>query len=144
VLYVATKRNNFDNGLYLIRIGKVEQLRGDSSGKRHDELVILQPGINLTAVRSKYEDLMALYPSNDNDLAQRMINTQKDSENAILKERHLRELLEKDALMKDERHMRELLEKDVLIIEHQHDNELIQKDVEILTLRLRMAQLESN
>jgi hypothetical protein len=87
---------------------------------------------------------MALYPSNDNDLAQRMINTQKDYENAILQERHLRELLEKDALMKDERHSRELLEKDVLIIGHRHDKELIQKDVEILTLRLRMAQLESH
>ena len=107
----------------------------DTTGKCHDELVILKPIHDRNTTRVKYEELMALYPSNDNALAQRMINMQKDYELQIVKLSNENRLLKKDMENK-------LLEKDLNIKDERHAKELLQKDVELLSLKLKLREMQ--
>jgi len=100
----------------------------DKSGKRHDELVILQAGHDRNVTRDKYQELIAMYPSSDNDLAQRMISAQKDCELQIAK-LHL-VISEKDRSIDAERHAKQLLEKDLALVTSE------------FTLKLRISELE--
>jgi len=102
----------------------------DQSGKRHDELVILQVGQDRKVTREKYQELIAIYPSSDNDLAQRMISAQKDHELQIVKLQSENKSLRKDLV---------ICEKDRTIDNERHAKELCEKDIELLTLKLQMA-----
>jgi len=143
---------NSKAGVYLVRIAKVKHLRESMSisldrySREFDNAYVYKFGLSDDVIRRFGEhsarggygcysteislDMIAIYPSSDNDLAQRMISAQKDHELQIVKLQSENKSLRKDLV---------ICEKDRTIDNERHAKELCEKDIELLTLKLQMA-----